>query len=132
MELEGDLLDALTYKETQDGIEVGWFGTQAPKADGHNNFSGRSQIPQRRTIPGDGQDFIPSVEREVVKIIADHLAEANLPNEDDFNSVNTKSDLYEVLEEYFPGMSIPEMRLSVSRTAEWVDFLRDEGLLGFL
>ena len=58
LELEGDMLDALKYEVTATGIEVGIFDSnEAPKADGHNNFSGRSKLPTRRFIPSGTEDF---------------------------------------------------------------------------
>jgi hypothetical protein len=59
MELYGDMLDALDYKVKTDGtISIGWFGgEQAAKADGHNNFSGKSTLPVRQSIPKPGEVF---------------------------------------------------------------------------
>lgn len=66
MELYGDMLDSLEYKIVGNKIQVGWFGgEQAAKADGHNNFSGDSELPLRRSIPNakDGEGF----KRDIVK-----------------------------------------------------------------
>ena len=43
LELGGDMLDALTFKPMPgDSLEVGIFDSnEVPKADGHNNFSGK-------------------------------------------------------------------------------------------
>jgi hypothetical protein len=58
LELEGDLLDSLKYEVTSTGIEVGIFDSdEAPKADGHNNFSGLSKLPTRRFIPDASESF---------------------------------------------------------------------------
>jgi uncharacterized protein YgfB (UPF0149 family) len=58
MELHGDLLDALEARVVGNRIQVGWFsGLEAQKADGHNNFSGKSQLPLRQTIPKEGETF---------------------------------------------------------------------------
>jgi len=72
---EGDLLDALKrrYGDDEDAIKIGWFGKQAGKADGHANLSGDSPIPTRRTIPGEGQSFKPSIRKEIERIIADAI-----------------------------------------------------------
>src|SRR5438270_9442375 len=52
MELTGRMLDSLTYRSTDNGIELGFFDSQAAKADGHNKFSGEeNNIPQRRFLP---------------------------------------------------------------------------------
>lgn len=58
LELEGDLLDSLEFTTTSTGIEVGIFDSnEAPKADGHNNFSGLSKLPTRRFIPDAAESF---------------------------------------------------------------------------
>lgn len=58
LELFGDMLDSLTSRNRKDGVEVGIFArSEVPKADGHNNFSGDSKLPQRRFIPEENQTF---------------------------------------------------------------------------
>lgn len=58
MELEGDMLDNLEVVVNRAGnIEVRQTGKQADKADGHNNHSGRSNLPAREYIPKDDQTF---------------------------------------------------------------------------
>jgi len=74
MELKGDMLDALKFKNTVDGIEIGFFNKQAWKADGHLKFSGSENLtPRRRFLPGDGQNFKRDIESEIQKIIAERL-----------------------------------------------------------
>ena len=70
LELKGDMLDALTFKNTKKGIEVGVFKKkEVPKADGHNNFSGQSKLPTRRYIPKDSQKFRKSIQDGVTQIL---------------------------------------------------------------
>ncbi|NDF13428.1 MAG: hypothetical protein EB060_11530, partial [Proteobacteria bacterium] len=61
LDLFGDMLQAVDFKIRDEKIEIGVFGDQAPKADGHNNLSGRSKIPTRRFIPKEGQTFTPDI-----------------------------------------------------------------------
>lgn len=76
MELYGDMLDSLEYKITGDKIQIGWFsGDQAAKADGHNNFSGESDLPLRRSIPGKGETFKKSIVKGMKEIAKDFLPE---------------------------------------------------------
>jgi hypothetical protein len=70
---EGDLLDALTYKQSKTGIEIGWFGKEAPKADGHANISGKSRIRTRRLIPDEGQMFKRDIKNEIEMIVAEYV-----------------------------------------------------------
>lgn len=81
LRFEGELLGDLTWEDTKDGIDLGWFGSQAAKADGHANLSGDSPLPQRRLIPGEGQQFRARIQRGIESIIADHLSEAGLGEE---------------------------------------------------
>jgi hypothetical protein len=56
LELTGDMLDALETKITDDGmIQIGIWGKEAAKADGHNNFSGKSTLPAREFIPNENK-----------------------------------------------------------------------------
>lgn len=56
LELEGDMLDALEIRTTAETFEVGIYeNDELGKADGHNNFSGRSRLPNRRFIPNEAQ-----------------------------------------------------------------------------
>jgi hypothetical protein len=70
LELLGDMLDSLTFKNTKKGIEVGIFkANEVPKADGHNNFSGKSTLPTRRFIPKGGQKFRRSIQSGIDSIL---------------------------------------------------------------
>ncbi|NOS67378.1 MAG: hypothetical protein HOO67_03365 [Candidatus Peribacteraceae bacterium] len=72
LELGGDMMDALDVKKkgsTKLSLEIA--GKQAPKADGHNNFSGDSELPERNFIPDEdrSQTFVPSIWTGVKKIL---------------------------------------------------------------
>ena len=65
---DGDLLSSLeSHDVSTNVIEVGIFDDsgQAPKADGHNNLSGKSSLPTRRFIPSKGEEFKVKIMREV-------------------------------------------------------------------
>ena len=74
LELTGAMLDALKYEiNVRDGvIELGIWGDEADKADGHNNFSGKSDLPLRRFIPKDNQKFVAEIENGIDNIISDY------------------------------------------------------------
>lgn len=84
MELFGDMLDALDCVVKPNGnLELRVQGKQAPKADGHNNHSGKSTLPQRRFIPDENQTF----KREIIqklKIIADEYTEVQDYGDEEF------------------------------------------------
>lgn len=68
--LTGDMLDSLNFKPVKEGISVGIMSaSQRPKADGHNNFSGKSKLPERRFIPGEDQDFYSEIQDGIGSII---------------------------------------------------------------
>ena len=72
LRLEGDLLDALDFKNRLEGLEIGIFkASENGKADGHNNFSGKS-TQQRRFIPDKEEIFRPSIMRRVNDIIKEY------------------------------------------------------------
>lgn len=76
LELDGDMLDSLTFKNTTGGVEVGIFkSSEVPKADGHNNFSGKSKLPTRRFIPDESQLFEKSIERGIKDIVSEYKSE---------------------------------------------------------
>jgi hypothetical protein len=76
MELNGDMLDSLTYKKTGNGIELGFFDEQAWKADGHLKFSGEeNNTPKRRFLPAQGQKFKSAIEIEIERIIQERVDE---------------------------------------------------------
>jgi hypothetical protein len=70
LELTGSLMDSVDYSVKSDTIEVGVWGSEAPKADGHNNFSGESKLPPREFIPNDdrGQTFKRDIVRGIRQI----------------------------------------------------------------
>jgi hypothetical protein len=132
LEYTGDLKDALTFEETKDGIKLGWFGDEAGKADGHNNLSGKSPLPQRRVLPDVGQNFRPDIQKGVEKIVADAITESMEFSKADFDSVTTKSELHSVLSEFFPDLGRTALRSAVTRTPKLVRLLDDLGLLDLL
>jgi hypothetical protein len=72
LQFSGDLLDALQVKKTRGNkIKVVIEGSQAPKADGHNNHSGESTLPLRRFIPSedDGDEFKGDIIDGIAQII---------------------------------------------------------------
>lgn len=132
LEFEGDLLDALDFQDTKDGIELGWFGDQAGKADGHNNLSGKSDLPERRLIPDAGESFTDRIQSGAEKIVADAIADAVDLKKRDLEEVTTKAELYETLGEFFDGLSRAEIKAVIHRAPHLVDLLDSMGLLDLL
>lgn len=108
LELTGDLLDNLTFKVIDTGIEVGYFSGASDltldKADGHNNFTGRSRLPTRRFIPFADEEFMPTIQRELEAIVDDFRIEKT-PDEINFvpSQVATAVSLANIFDEDFIG-----------------------------
>lgn len=133
MELEGDMLDSLTFKKTDKGIDLGFFDKEAWKADGHLKFSGKeNNTPQRRFLPAEGEEFTAAIEDEVNQIISDGIANEMEFKKTDFEDVSTKSDLYSVLAEYFADLTRDEIRAAILSAPGLVDTLDEMDLLNLL
>lgn len=133
MEKGGDMLNALDFKVTPEGIELGFFGDQADKADGHLKFSGRENPflkTKRRFLPGEGQSFKPAIEKEVERIIGE--ATADLVSPSDFKKVKSKAEFYEVFKEILPNATRAEVRQFILGNANVMTMLDRIGMLGFL
>jgi len=129
----GELLDELSTVETSNGIKIGVFGERAGAADGHNNLSGKSILPERKFLPGEGQSYKQNIEREVNRIISDILAEGQDQNlKEIFADVTTKADMKEALQEIFGDLSPAELRLAAFRNKNVLDVIEEDDLLDLL
>ncbi len=79
-----------------------------------------------------GEEFTPEIQRGIEQIVADNLVGEVTFDTQDFNDVNSKSDLYSVLSDYFENLTRSEIRQAITSSPDLVAFLDDEGLLGFL
>ena len=106
LELEGDLLDSFKAKDTPTGAKFGHFGDQAPKADGHNKLSGKTNdTPQRRYLPAEEQKYKVPTTREVERIVADAIAEDISIKKSDFKDIKTRAGLIRELRlNVFPSL----------------------------
>lgn len=132
--LHGDMMDALDAKPTGDGrVEVGFFGDQAWKADGHLKFSGaENNAPKRRFLPAEGQHFTSEIEGEVEKIIADGLVEGGAIDPSTLEGVSSEEELYSALRGLFPDMAKAEIRAAILRSATLTEMLDELDLLDLL
>lgn len=72
LELYGDMLDALEVVDKGNRLTIGVFNEEeAKKADGHNNFSGKSKLPLRRFIPTEKENF----KQDIIRVIDEVLDE---------------------------------------------------------
>jgi hypothetical protein len=69
LELTGAMLNALEVEAVDELIRIHISGSEAGKAEGHNQHQGPSNLPQRRFIPAKGQ----SLRQEIHDGIKDNL-----------------------------------------------------------
>jgi len=110
LDVSGDMLQDLDFKINGDQIDWGVFGSEAPKADGHNNLSGKSKLPERRFIPAKGQTFDESILSLVKDTVDAYKADHLELDETKLKDVETKSELYDYLKEELDGMSEAEIK----------------------
>lgn len=111
LDLTGAMISALDYKVSGNKLTIGVFGEDAPKADGHNNLSGSSQLPTRRFLPEEGETYT----REIEQLIRDELRykKADIGGEvvlKGIEDVETSADLYELLSKVIGDYSKAKLR----------------------
>jgi len=132
LEFDGIMKDEISFIPTKNGIEIGVFGERAGAADGHNNLSGKSQLPTRRFLPDEGQNYKRPIQQEVSRIIADVVAETTPIKKSNFRGIETKAELYDNLKNIFGDMTRSELRLSVFRNEKLTNILQELNLIDLL
>lgn len=132
LEFSGSLRDSIDYRSTADGIKIGVFGKDAPKADGHNDFSGDSKLPRRRFLPAEGQSFKGEIKKEAERIILEAYAEEKAFTRNDLRDVETKAELWEFLRETYPDLTRAQILFAIQSDPDLTEILEDLDLLGFL
>lgn len=133
MELKGKMLEALTFKPTTKGVEIGFINSnQAEKADGHNNFSGSSTLPKRRFLPEEGQNYKSAIESEVNKIITDIVGASVPVTRTMLGQITNKTEFWSTFTVAYPDFSRNEIRGLFKRSATLSKLLGEFGLLEFL
>jgi hypothetical protein len=79
LELSGDMLGSLIVKRKGDKILVTVPESEQGKADGHNNFSGKSKLKKRQFIPNPDkkEQFRPDIRDELLNIAEDFMDDGN-------------------------------------------------------
>lgn len=132
LQLSGDMLDSLDYRVTSEGIAIGVYGEAAPRADGHNNLSGDSELPLRQFLPNVGETFSSGIKKEIERIVADAKGQdAEVPYEE-LGGVERPSELYNILEREFGLETQGELRKAVFRSPKWYYSLEKLGLTKWL
>jgi hypothetical protein len=132
LEFDGIMKDETDFIPSDTGIDLGVFGERAGAADGHNNLSGKSNLPLRQFIPDVGQKYKANIVREVDRIIADIIGEETTFKKSDFKGITNRTALYEKLGQLFGPMSRAELQLAVFRNEQLTDILTELDLLGLV
>lgn len=104
LDFDGDMLGSLEYELTEEGIEIGVFGSEAPKADGHNDFSGASELPLRRFLPDVGESFRKDISQEIEAIITEKALKTS-SDEIDTETLDAAFETIESRAEFFDALS---------------------------
>lgn len=132
LEFTGDLKDSFKFKTTESGIKIGHFGKEAGKADGHNNFSGKSELPERRYLPDDNQSYKRDIQKQIDRIVQDAIVAETPISETKLKSVESKSQFWELLRATYEGLTKAEIVGAVQRNESFVNTLTKLGLLQWL
>lgn len=131
LDLTGSMLSSLDFNVSGNSIEIGVYGKDAPKADGHNNFSGKSKLPTRQFLPEENQTFTNKINSLIDETIKDYIADNAEIDEKKLEKVESKADLYELLKDEFGDYSNKELKAMVMRS-ELASVLDDFDLLDYL
>lgn len=134
LEFSGEMLDDFDTEVKDSGkIELNVTGDKsAAKADGHNNFSGQSNLPLRRFLPKEEDRFKKGIETQVNEIVARAVGETVKLPVRKLSNVTSKTGFFEVLREVFPGFSISQITDAVVANEDLLEQLTQLGLIRFL
>lgn len=132
LEFDGVMKDELDFRPSKIGITLGVFGERAPAADGHNNLSGKSQLPTRKFLPDVGQNYKQQYQREVQRIVADAIAEEITWKPSQFKDIVTRAELYAALIDIFGPLSRQELKLALYRNEDLLQIFMDLDLVRLL
>lgn len=115
------MLGSLDFKIVGDKIEIGVFGEDAGKADGHNNFSGKSKLPKRQFLPASGDKFNGRIQSIVDDAIQTYIADNTELEKKRLNEIESSKDLYAYLKEEFGDLSKQDLKALVLKSKLSVD-----------
>ncbi len=98
LDLTGDMINSIDFEIDGDTLLLGVFGDDAPKADGHNNLSGKSDLPERRFLPKKGESYKREISSLIEEVIANKRAETVNLKDSKLSKIESKSELYEYLQ----------------------------------
>lgn len=132
LDYSGEMLSSLDYEPIGKGkLEIGVYGSDAPKADGHNNLSGESKLPLRRFIPGEEDVYDKVIQGQIAETIAFYKGDNLTIKAEKLDEISSTKELYDELEEVFGAYSRAELKKFVLGS-ELKELLADYDLLSLL
>ena len=132
LQLSGEMLDQLDYREGNGEVEIGVFGSAAPRAANHNHFGDGSPVPERQFLPRVGQEFKGNIQKTIEQMIKDKVLEVSPLTRTRLAAVRDAGDLKSTLKELYPSLTWPQIRTAIARNGELLDLLDTFNLLRWL
>jgi len=132
LDLSGDMISSLDYRVKGNTIQVGVFGEDAGKADGHNNFSGKSKLPTRQFLPQEGQQFRSDIMKLMAETVENYKAESTELDTERLNEIESKSELFDYLKSELGIDSTAAMKRAVLGSKNLIELLDDYDLLDYI
>lgn len=133
LDLTGDLISSIDYRIKGDSIQIGVFDAEnAGKADGHNNFSGKSKLPTRQFLPQEGQTFRSDIRSLVSETVDNYKADVAELDEAKLDSINSKSELIAYLKDELGIESTAALKRTVLGSRSLSNMLDDFDLLDLI
>lgn len=133
LDLSGEMLNAIDYKIQGNTIKIGVFGRDnAGKADGHNNFSGRSNLPTRQFLPEEGQQFKKDIRDLIAETVDGYKSDVAELDSKKLDKIESKGDLYAYLADELGITSKSAIREAVLGSKNLMNILDDFDLVDLL
>lgn len=132
LDLSGEMISSIDYKIKGNTIQIGVFGSDAGKADGHNNFSGKSKLPTRQFLPQEGQSFRKDIQTLIDETIEGYKTDIAELDSKQLNKIESSKDLYAYLAEELGITGKAAIRDAVLGSKNLIESLDDFDLMDLL
>lgn len=127
LEASGEMKDETGYKVADGNLKMGVYGEAAPRADGHTNLSGKSDLPGRDFLPKKGQTYKKEIRDEVDNIIKEHISNTTTLPQVALRNAATKTEFWKILSSTFQGFSRSQIREAIALNKSKLSFISSIG-----